>query len=387
LQQLGLSNVTAAQVEEARGIAPVICVQNHYNLAHRDDDALIDHLAEGGIAYVPSEPNRENDFRVGFGIAEAQVRSPASKSSGSMSMADPQARISDLLAGTGLEAGFAAISVESSASIAVNGTALFPTASTFKVPVMVEVFAQARAGRFSLTDRIPYQEHYRTIGSGVMQALGSGLSPTIRDLVMLMIIVSDNTATDILCDLVGLEHVTARMRALGLADIHIPLPCSGLFRKGWSLPMDGTVTYAELKSVSKARAMPFTSGAYTRDGSNNVTSAVDMARLMVLIARNSAGTPADCADMIAIMEYQHYQDRIPRYLPTGSVANKTGSLPGLRNDVGLIRRGPGDTIAYGMFTLDGTDMPHGNSRELAEANARISALMGDVGIILWDEFR
>jgi aryl-alcohol dehydrogenase-like predicted oxidoreductase len=56
IRHLGLSNVTASQVEEARAIAPVVCVQNHYNLAHRGDDALIDSLAARGIAYVPFFP-------------------------------------------------------------------------------------------------------------------------------------------------------------------------------------------------------------------------------------------------------------------------------------------------------------------------------------------
>jgi aryl-alcohol dehydrogenase-like predicted oxidoreductase len=56
IRHLGLSNVTAAQVEEGRRIAPVVCVQNHYNLAHRDDDGLIDDLAAAGIAYVPFFP-------------------------------------------------------------------------------------------------------------------------------------------------------------------------------------------------------------------------------------------------------------------------------------------------------------------------------------------
>jgi aryl-alcohol dehydrogenase-like predicted oxidoreductase len=56
IRHLGLSNVTAAQVEEARAITPVVCVQNHYNLVHRDDDALIDALNAGGIAYVPFFP-------------------------------------------------------------------------------------------------------------------------------------------------------------------------------------------------------------------------------------------------------------------------------------------------------------------------------------------
>jgi len=56
IRHLGLSNVTAVQVEEARTIAPVVCVQNQFNLAHRDDDALVDDLAGKGVAYVPYFP-------------------------------------------------------------------------------------------------------------------------------------------------------------------------------------------------------------------------------------------------------------------------------------------------------------------------------------------
>src|SRR5205085_1814329 len=56
VRHLGLSNVTRKQIEEAQSIAPVVCVQNHYNLVHRDDDELIDSLAEQGIAYVPFFP-------------------------------------------------------------------------------------------------------------------------------------------------------------------------------------------------------------------------------------------------------------------------------------------------------------------------------------------
>ncbi len=295
-------------------------------------------------------------------------------------------RITNLITASGIDVGFAAIKVETGQQIAVNGAELFPTASTFKVPVMVEIHAQARQGQFKISDRMMFEEVHRVIGSGVIQALGVGLNPTVRDLMTLMIIVSDNTATDILCDLVGPANVTARMRSLGLQDIHTPAACHGLFRRAWSLPLEGPVGYADFKAASKAAPMPFTSGAYSRDGSNNTASAIDMARLMVLIQQGKAGTVEDCADMIAIMEYQHYQNRVPRFLPAGSVANKTGSLRGLRNDAGLIRRAPGDTIAFAMFTFDDTDLPHGNSRQLIEANMRIETLMGDVGQILWDDF-
>ena len=56
VRHIGLSNVTSAQVEEGRGLAEIVCVQNQYNLAHRDDDTLIDTLADDGIAYVPFFP-------------------------------------------------------------------------------------------------------------------------------------------------------------------------------------------------------------------------------------------------------------------------------------------------------------------------------------------
>jgi pyridoxine 4-dehydrogenase len=56
VRHLGLSNVTPAQIAEGRRIVPIVCVQNHYNLAHRKDDALIDVLARDGIAYVPFFP-------------------------------------------------------------------------------------------------------------------------------------------------------------------------------------------------------------------------------------------------------------------------------------------------------------------------------------------
>ncbi|MEV6011875.1 aldo/keto reductase family oxidoreductase [Streptomyces sp. NPDC051976] len=56
IRHLGVSNVTVEQVAEARGIAPIVCVQNHYNLAHREDDDMVDHLAADGIAYVPYFP-------------------------------------------------------------------------------------------------------------------------------------------------------------------------------------------------------------------------------------------------------------------------------------------------------------------------------------------
>ena len=82
IRHLGLSNATARQIEEARGIAPLVCVQNQYNLAHREDEALIDGLAEAGIAYVPFFPlggfspiqsSRLDEVAKGLGATPMQV--------------------------------------------------------------------------------------------------------------------------------------------------------------------------------------------------------------------------------------------------------------------------------------------------------------------------
>jgi aryl-alcohol dehydrogenase-like predicted oxidoreductase len=82
IRHLGISNATAAQVKEAQGIAPVVCVQNQYNIVHREDDALVDALAEQGIAYVPFFPlggfspvqsERLNQIAAGLGATPMQV--------------------------------------------------------------------------------------------------------------------------------------------------------------------------------------------------------------------------------------------------------------------------------------------------------------------------
>jgi len=301
-------------------------------------------------------------------------------------MADVKARIEGLLEAAGIEAGLAAIGVESGAVLEINAEAPFPTASVFKVPVMVEVYAQADAGRFGMSDRIVMTEPHKTVGSGVLQSLGGGLAPTVRDLVTLMMIVSDNTATDMLMERIGPGTATARMLALGLEEIHVPLAVHQIFLRGWHLPVDGAVDYAGQKAAMRERGFDYESGAFARDGTNNVSTARDMARLLAMIGRREVVSAAACEDMIAVLEQQHYIDRVPRFLPTGASANKTGTLRGLRNDAGLLRRGAGDTIAYTLFTMDATPMPNGNSRAFAEANARVAAVMGEVGAALWEDF-
>ncbi len=105
---------------------------------------------------------------------------------------------------------------------------MFPTASVFKVPVIVELYGQVEAGRLSLDDRLILKDSIKVPGSGILKELSEGLEVTVRDLSRLMMILSDNTATDMLVERVGKENVNARMRRLGLKNTVVVGDCRDL---------------------------------------------------------------------------------------------------------------------------------------------------------------
>ena len=295
-----------------------------------------------------------------------------------------QARIEAALAPLGIEVGFSATHLPSGQTVAINPGALFPTASVYKIAVMVEVYRQADAGTFKLTDRLPLADAQRVIGSGVLQKLDNGLAPTIRDLAMLMIIISDNTATHMLQELVGSATINATMRRLGLADIHVILSLPQSFAHGFGLPLDPLPDYAAMQAASRDGAMDYGALTFQASAHNTTSSAADMAALSAMIFQGRAGSEAACDDMMTILRAQQLRDRVPRYLPVGAVANKTGTFRGVRNDAGVLLRSETDAISFGLFTFDRTALPHSNSRKLAQRNALVNDAMAEVGAILWD---
>ena len=106
----------------------------------------------------------------------------------------------------------------------------YPAASVFKVPVLVEALRQIGRGAFSLTDRWELTEEDKSTGSGVLTRLMPGLRPTVRDLLTLMIIISDNTATDMLVRRLRPERITATMRALRYQHTVVAHGCRELLR-------------------------------------------------------------------------------------------------------------------------------------------------------------
>ena len=117
--------------------------------------------------------------------------------------------------------GIVALHVESGRLLELNADDEFEAASLIKIAVLTEAVALEREGRFDLTDRWKLTARNVAAGSGMLDEFDPGLTPTNRDLLQLMIAVSDNTAAERFIDLFGAEAVNARMAALGLPGIRL----------------------------------------------------------------------------------------------------------------------------------------------------------------------
>jgi len=250
-----------------------------------------------------------------------------------------------------------------------DGDAPYPAASVFKVPVLVEAFRQIGRGGLALTDRWEMTEEDKSTGSGVLTRLSPGLQPTVRDLLTLMIIISDNTATDMLVRCLDPERISATMRDLGYQQTRVVRGSRDLLT---GILGNAPPSLAPFEMAQHLRANPPDpqSGAFTGGTEQNSSTAHEMADLFARIhtgdGMDAIGVDAAArAEMRRILLLQQLNDRLPRFLPpTVPVAHKTGSLGGpwaVRNDAGLLDLGDRGTVAMAVFTR--TRMPAGASPE------------------------
>lgn len=217
----------------------------------------------------------------------------------------------------------------------INGNELFQLASTFKIPILATLYRDVEAGKLSLDDRFKVSEEDLVPGSGVLQELHLGVEVTVKDLAMLMIIVSDNLATDRLLKLVGTEQVTAYMRELGLENTHIHHSCWDLL----SLCVGMEPQAYSREALNKILAWKFdpSSIVFQADPRNNAATPEDMAKLVELIAKKQIISEQACDGMLDILFRQQFNSRLPYMLPAKTkVAHKTGTLSDCVNDVGVI---------------------------------------------------
>ena len=230
-----------------------------------------------------------------------------------------QARIERLIAplGEGVIVEVAYRDLETGESCLIRADEPIHPASTMKVPVMLEVFRQAKAGMLKLEDRIVIRTTFRSIVDGspftleakddseisLYQRIGDEL--TVRELVRLMITESSNVATNILVEKVSTGSTTAFMKELGAESLIV------------------------LRGVEDGKAYA--------QGKNNVATARGLMTILGRIADGSAVSISASAEMLGVLRGQKFNEGIPADLPKGTtVAHKTGSFQGVYHDAGVV---------------------------------------------------
>ncbi len=251
--------------------------------------------------------------------------------------------------------GLAARHFDSGAQIRHDADMPFFTASTFKVPLLVELLRQVDRGEIDLSQRVEMTDAMRVPGSGVLKELEAGLRPTLRDLAMLMIIISDNAATDFLYEMVGRDSLSATIRELGLTRTRIPMSCRELLYSLAALdPSDPDVTYANAAEKLRGEQIDLDADALDEENSD-VSSPDDMCELFEAVHRGDVLSPSSRETFWDILKRQQLNTVIPLLLPQGTVvANKTGSYHSVRCDVGVVHSPSGPyAIAIMAKHVDG----------------------------------
>jgi beta-lactamase class A len=230
--------------------------------------------------------------------------------------------------------------------VAINADTPVPTASVIKLAVLFEALKQIQAGKARFTDRVMLTKSNQVSGSGVLMFFDAPQALTLKDVLTMMIIVSDNTATNIAIDKLGLKNIDDRIQWLGLKN-------TWLYKKV-SMPPVGPMP-SDQKQFGLGK-----------------TTAREMASIMErfatcnLNAPGQSSAPAEkdkklCDAAMHMLRNQFYRNSIPRYLETqdttegeSGIANKTGALDEVRNDVGVVfaKNGP---VVISEFTYGNQD--------------------------------
>lgn len=246
--------------------------------------------------------------------------------------------------------------------ITVYADEAFETASTIKTYILACLFDEVEKGNKSLEDMVEYKKEHVVDGSGVLAALEPGAVLRVKDAAAFMIIVSDNIATNMMIDYLGLDTINRCIEALGCRDtaLHNPIDFEKYDRLGTSTPRD----YA---------------GIFTR------------------LVKGELISPKADMQMLEIFKKQHYNSMItgnfpPFYLDSDntddiliSVASKSGSMNACRNDGGIVFTPYGPYVIV-MFHKEFSDAMYYPSHPATMFGARVSRMILDQFLALEGRF-
>lgn len=235
--------------------------------------------------------------------------------------------------------GVAVKHLETGEEAAINGDLPFQTASSCKVAILATLFSEAAKGNLTLSERIRLTKEDLVPGSGVFQLFDPGAEVSLKDLATLMIIVSDNLATDKVLEFVGKDKVNALTRELGLKQTHLEHNIWELLSvyAGLTPKEKNEETYKELDDLLEEDVDRSNSTIFDMSLKNNIATPNEMNVLLAAIGRGEMATSEAGEQMIDILKSQQFGHRLPYLLPEGArSANKTGTIGGAVNDVGII---------------------------------------------------
>ena len=240
------------------------------------------------------------------------------------------------------------------------------TASVIKMGVLLDAAEQIRAGQATFDERIELTKPNQVAGSGVLGELTPPVSLTFGDVLRLMVILSDNTATNVAIDRLGLAHINGTLRTAGLTQ-------TVLYKK----------VYVKATEPMPADQPKFGLGK---------TTAREMASIMELFAKchlaldNTAPLAADgkiCGTILGMLRNQQDRNSLPRYLETldtsengSAIGNKTGALNQVRNDVALISSKAGP-IVIAAFTWENADQRWTGDNEAEKTLGKLAKAVVD----------
>ncbi len=227
--------------------------------------------------------------------------------------------------------------LESDEVLEINPERLFPSASVIKIPVLALLLKDVAEGRIDWHGRREVAPENRVGGTGILLDLDRDYVPTVATLARLMIVLSDNAATNEILDMVTIDRVNQFCQSLGM--VHTKL-------------MRKMMDFASLQA-----------------GKNNFMCARETGQLLVKLARGDFLSPEISQKIVEIMEHQLCRNMLPALIPAVPydaseeekqhldsdmvlVANKTGDLEGLQHDVGIFTLPDGRRYVIAMFTGD-----------------------------------
>lgn len=208
---------------------------------------------------------------------------------------------------SGFDAKVGLVVKEGNHTININENMKVPAASVIKIPIIMEAFRQAEKGELNLSENVYVPADAKVGGSGVLQFLSENTSMTMLDVLTLMIIVSDNTASNMILERVGLDNVN---------DLCRQLECYHTDFKRYFMDMESA-----------------------KAGLENTTTAADMIRYLEEMASPQLLTQESARHIFEILMSQQVNAKLPAFHSSDDVliANKTGELENAEHDVGIFQ--------------------------------------------------